>query len=141
MRDALNSALDEEMVRDENVFIIGEEVRDGLYACKLKLLLLLFSAYAVPHHKSSRMVSFAGWRVPGSLQGNAFILVPVVACHDTAKLLYSDLQNCAQITKGLLQKHGAMRVRDTPITEVSVIITSHVSYVILVLVGHGQQMT
>ena len=24
-----------------------------------------------------------------------------------------------QITKGLLQKHGAMRVRDTPITEVS----------------------
>lgn len=29
VRDALNSALDEEMVRDENVFIIGEEVRDG----------------------------------------------------------------------------------------------------------------
>lgn len=28
VRDALNSALDEEMVRDENVFIIGEEVRD-----------------------------------------------------------------------------------------------------------------
>lgn len=29
VRDALNSALDEEMVRDENVFIIGEEVTDG----------------------------------------------------------------------------------------------------------------
>ena len=26
VRDALNSALDEEMVRDENVFILGEEV-------------------------------------------------------------------------------------------------------------------
>ena len=27
VRDALNSALDEEMVRDDSVFIIGEEVR------------------------------------------------------------------------------------------------------------------
>ncbi len=26
VRDALNSALDEEMVRDDSVFIIGEEV-------------------------------------------------------------------------------------------------------------------
>ena len=32
VRDALNSALDEEMVRDDSVFIIGEEVRDD---CKL----------------------------------------------------------------------------------------------------------
>ena len=33
MRDALNSALDEEMERDERVFIIGEEVAqyDGAY--------------------------------------------------------------------------------------------------------------
>lgn len=27
MRDALNSAIDEEMERDERVFILGEEVR------------------------------------------------------------------------------------------------------------------
>jgi len=27
VRDALNSALDEELERDENVFILGEEVR------------------------------------------------------------------------------------------------------------------
>ena len=31
VRDALNSALDEEMVRDENVFILGEEV--GSFFC------------------------------------------------------------------------------------------------------------
>ncbi|KAL3139489.1 hypothetical protein ABBQ38_003813 [Trebouxia sp. C0009 RCD-2024] len=55
VRDALNSALDEEMVRDDSVFIIGEEV--------------------------------------------------------------GEYQGAYKITKGLLQKHGAMRVRDTPITE------------------------
>ena len=33
VRDALNSALDEELARDENVFILGEEVAqyDGAY--------------------------------------------------------------------------------------------------------------
>eukprot|EP00891_Asterochloris_glomerata_P004028 jgi/Astpho2/4028/e_gw1.00063.276.1_t len=55
VRDALNSALDEEMVRDENVFILGEEV--------------------------------------------------------------GEYQGAYKITRGLLQKHGSMRVRDTPITE------------------------
>ena len=38
VRDALNSALDEEMVRDDSVFIIGEEVRQGLLSM-LHLLL------------------------------------------------------------------------------------------------------
>jgi len=55
VRDALNSALDEEMARDEKVFVLGEEV--GTY------------------------------------------------------------QGAYKVTKGLLQKYGAERVRDTPITE------------------------
>lgn len=55
VRDALNSALDEEMERDNDVFILGEEV--------------------------------------------------------------GDYQGAYKITKGLLAKHGAERVRDTPITE------------------------
>ena len=55
VRDALNSALSEEMARDEKVFIMGEEV--------------------------------------------------------------GDYQGAYKITKGLLQKFGAERVRDTPITE------------------------
>lgn len=55
VRDALNSALDEEMTRDDSVFIMGEEV--------------------------------------------------------------GEYQGAYKITRGLLQKHGAMRVRDTPITE------------------------
>lgn len=37
VRDALNSALDEEMARDERVFILGEEVAqyDGAYKVNL----------------------------------------------------------------------------------------------------------
>jgi pyruvate dehydrogenase E1 component beta subunit len=56
VRDALNSALSEEMSRDEKVFIMGEEV--------------------------------------------------------------GDYQGAYKITKGLIQKFGAERVRDTPITEI-----------------------
>merc|ERR1712159_141634 len=56
VRDALNSALSEEMASDEKVFIMGEEV--------------------------------------------------------------GDYQGAYKITKGLLQKFGAERVRDTPITEI-----------------------
>ncbi|KAF8058069.1 PDH2 [Scenedesmus sp. PABB004] len=55
VRDALNSALDEEMTRDDKVYILGEEV--------------------------------------------------------------GEYQGAYKITRGLLQKHGAERVRDTPITE------------------------
>ncbi|CAG9466490.1 unnamed protein product [Pedinophyceae sp. YPF-701] len=55
VRDALNSALDEEMARDEKVFIMGEEV--------------------------------------------------------------AEYQGAYKVTRGLLQKYGAKRVRDTPITE------------------------
>ncbi|EIE26851.1 pyruvate dehydrogenase [Coccomyxa subellipsoidea C-169] len=55
IRDALNSALDEEMARDGDVFILGEEV--------------------------------------------------------------GEYQGAYKITRGLLQKYGAERVRDTPITE------------------------
>lgn len=38
VRDALNSALDEEMERDEKVFILGEEVAqyDGAYKVSFK---------------------------------------------------------------------------------------------------------
>jgi len=54
-RDALNSALDEEMARDESVFILGEEV--------------------------------------------------------------GEYQGAYKVTRNLLQKYGADRVRDTPITE------------------------
>ena len=47
------------------------------------------------------------------------MLVQFVACHGVASFSITDSQTYVQITKGLLQKHGAMRVRDTPITEVS----------------------
>ena len=43
VRDALNMAIDEELARDENVFLIGEEVAqyDGAY--KVKILIFLTS--------------------------------------------------------------------------------------------------
>jgi len=45
VRDALNMAMDEEMRRDERVFLIGEEVAeyDGAY----KVLLLTFSVFVL----------------------------------------------------------------------------------------------
>ncbi|KAJ9513163.1 hypothetical protein QJQ45_029349, partial [Haematococcus lacustris] len=55
VRDALNSAMDEEMARDETVYVLGEEV--------------------------------------------------------------AEYQGAYKITRGLLQKYGAERVKDTPITE------------------------
>lgn len=56
VRDALNSAMDEEMARDETVYVMGEEV--------------------------------------------------------------GEYQGAYKITRGLLQKYGPKRVKDTPITEV-----------------------
>ncbi len=52
------------------------------------------------------------------LHGNAVVL-PHFISFRRAAMTEADRLVCLQITKGLLQKHGAMRVRDTPITEVS----------------------
>ena len=40
IRDALNSALDEEMARDGDVFILGEEVSDAFVVCAFHVLLI-----------------------------------------------------------------------------------------------------
>ena len=43
VRDALNAAMEEEMIRDENVFVLGEEVAryNGAYkVCRLELFQL-----------------------------------------------------------------------------------------------------
>jgi pyruvate dehydrogenase E1 component beta subunit len=41
VRDALNAAMEEEMIRDENVFILGEEVAQ--YNGAYKVVRLVFS--------------------------------------------------------------------------------------------------
>lgn len=38
VREALNSALDEEMAADRRVFLMGEEVRKNLLACDLAVV-------------------------------------------------------------------------------------------------------
>jgi pyruvate dehydrogenase E1 component beta subunit len=42
VRDALNSALDEELARDDKVFLMGEEVAqyDGAYKVRTRVLVL-----------------------------------------------------------------------------------------------------
>lgn len=47
VRDALNSAMDEELARDEKVFLMGEEVAlyDGAYKVRLSNCVLDFILY------------------------------------------------------------------------------------------------
>lgn len=63
VRDALNSALDEELARDDKVYVMGEEVR-----------LLFHISQTAPNVDWRALltttlfgVRCAGWRVPGSL--------------------------------------------------------------------------
>jgi len=51
VRDALNMALEEEMNRDENVFILGEEVAQ--YNGAYKVFALLFPDFSSVSHLSS----------------------------------------------------------------------------------------
>jgi pyruvate dehydrogenase E1 component beta subunit len=55
VRDALNSALEEEMVRDETVFIMGEEVAryNGAYKVKETQVHLCTAVYFFPDYKRS----------------------------------------------------------------------------------------
>lgn len=60
VRDALNSAIDEEMARDQSVYILGEEVTDLCPPC---------SSTRCPGLFSCCMLWCAGGGVPGRLQG------------------------------------------------------------------------
>ena len=60
VRDALNSALDDELARDENVFVLGEEVTLRLSCSTMNLAL-------APDRVSPQR--YAGGRVSGSVQG------------------------------------------------------------------------
>jgi hypothetical protein len=108
VRDALNSALDEEMANDQSVYILGEEVRD--MSASLRPHLLPMRAVLMPHCWWS-----AGGRVPGSLQGQSSSRTS--QCSALSADANPHFQSL-QITRGLLQKYGSERVRDTPITEV-----------------------
>ena len=134
VRDALNSAMDEEMARDDKVYILGEEVRATAWAPHDPLLALSshHACLAVPlllgallgAHRCRCLAIHAGWRVPGCLQGEAGPGVLRCACYLvfnslSSALTCSPLRCRPQITRGLLAKYGPERVKDTPITEVS----------------------
>lgn len=64
VRDALNSALDEELARDDKVYILGEEVC-LCYACYA----LLSKDIAMAQYQPNWFITPAGRGVPGCLQG------------------------------------------------------------------------
>lgn len=65
VREALNSALDEEMSADPNVFLMGEEVRTSE-----KWSSSLWTNVAFHFLMFIFCLSSAGWGVSGCIQGN-----------------------------------------------------------------------
>ena len=55
MRDALNQALDEEMARDESVFLMGEEVAQ-YQGSSLLFLLFIFTIF-INHNKQNKQLN------------------------------------------------------------------------------------
>ena len=95
VRDALNSAMEEEIKRDERVFLLGEEVAmyDGAY--KVNFWHISF----VNKISGPICLSFC----------SAFVFCMV----DLYELFPF------QVSRGLWQKFGDKRIVDTPISEVS----------------------
>lgn len=62
VRDALNSAIDEELARDERVFVMGEEVAqyDGAYKVRFSRKKLLF--YILNFYKGHKRIMEKIWR-------------------------------------------------------------------------------
>jgi pyruvate/2-oxoglutarate/acetoin dehydrogenase E1 component len=50
VRDAINSALDEELARDSKVYILGEEVRHNLFFVSRDISALLTLLHALPSY-------------------------------------------------------------------------------------------
>ena len=102
VRDALNSAIDDEMTADERVFLIGEEVGEYQGAYKVRTCLLTER----PLCRSS-LVSARACRRSSAPEG----------CRPRAFSERARALRPFQVTRGLHQKFGAKRVVDTPITE------------------------
>jgi pyruvate dehydrogenase E1 component beta subunit len=99
VRDALNSALDEEMERDKDVFILGEEVRE---------------------EKERERARENKTDLPPSPSHHPFALIPHSLSPQQKHhhhLQVGEYNGAYKITRNLLAKYGAARVLDTPITE------------------------
>lgn len=96
VRDALNQAMDEELERDERVFLLGEEVAqyDGAYK--------VFDACCCRHFKAT--ISLPEHLLMSSVQYN----------RKTSYMLFA----VTQVSRGLWKKYGDRRIIDTPISEV-----------------------
>jgi len=124
VRDALNSALDEEMSADPKVFLMGEEVRTvgkklvfPGFDVRSFFLCSCFIFWA-------QVGEYQGFKVHTRLDFNIWRdeFVDLYSCEDQMSTLYICqsalyLQFCIDIQR-LLGKYGPERVLDTPITEV-----------------------
>ena len=86
VRDALNSALDEELARDDTVFLLGEEVRPQVYLLLMLVMHCQTSSLGSQSSVQTKSGQYlfrqcsgdklcAGWRVPGRLQGEFLLRV------------------------------------------------------------------
>lgn len=132
VREALNSALDEELERDDSVFVLGEEARYhtisvssswvlnlhedmGCQAPAMALALLewRFLSCRLENIKGHTRCTFLTW----CLSDSDIVLVSVKQATQSWQKQSSYRLYALQITKGLVQKYGPERIRDTPITE------------------------
>ena len=141
VREALNAAIEEEMIRDEKVFLLGEEVAQynvrfaTTRAARATAPLLLHAARCAPRpfvahapplplSPSTTLSRFMHSAAPNcaarslSLRPSSSVAAHTSHNHisplDTLPYIY---QGAYKVSKGLWQKFGDDRVIDTPITE------------------------
>ena len=111
VREALNATMEEEMLRDENVFILGEEVAryNGAYKVRRAPCLLSTSTSGCGLSRISVHIS----------EPRQYALEIEFLAHDACNVETNPEYALVsvQVTKGLLDKFGEKRVIDTPITE------------------------
>jgi pyruvate dehydrogenase E1 component beta subunit len=97
LRDAINSAIDEEMERDGSVFVIGEEV----------------AQYQGAHRPRARAHTRSMPCLRSRPPARPLLTPPRRRTPSRARVR----AGAYKVTKGLWQKYGSERVIDTPITE------------------------
>ena len=116
VRDAINNAIEEEIKRDDRVFLMGEEVAmyDGAY--KVIQFFLFFGCSTFQYFASMPLVY-----IQLLLREKRFCQI---SFHSSDPDLFLNnyyviyLLPPLQVSRGLWKKYGDKRIIDTPITEV-----------------------
>lgn len=155
VRDALNSAMDEELARDEKVFLMGEEV--ALYDGAYKVSAIhqhhpgyMYMDHSIWHLKLQstfrRVINWSTctWMITVKALnfriGKMFIFeLQIAHLRISWRIRYLSLLsflyfinnfNVLQVSRGLHAKYGDKRVIDTPITEVNIVLYLYIFFFI-----------